>query len=272
MVLFLLCCGFAAVGLGQGQITHEPYKHLPLSGEHLVFARQDGRVVGEAWRTKEGAEAVRTLVAEPAERLKFERKLPTASSLGFSGYDWGHANGAWLGVESRYGMFLETEELNRTFDKAVERYISALQQEKRPGVELWLTTESSPARDGLRLETRIYKLEAVENGKTRTVFEVGLKVDFSGAKPNPIIDGLSEMEKKAEQYARDREEYRRAVEEDRQRERDATSRRERAEQTESSKSKADEVKKRERLRQPWETEHRDRPERPTDRRVRPRPE
>lgn len=176
-LVMVVGCGFGVAG----PVIYLPYRDLPAGLEKVPFAVQDGKVVGWAWRTLEGSVAVKTKVEAPAEsRKNFEERLPPGEKVGLPGYERCHTHGRIWGVESPYSIFHAEKEINRQFQAwGIEEFVRKLNQHRRPGVEIWVTSESKACGGSTILESTTYRVEATAgvSEKPTVLFETGFRME-----------------------------------------------------------------------------------------------
>lgn len=159
----------ASPGTRTTEMPHHP--DLPRAQQDLPALPADGTRVqfhehGEAWKLPDGGVAIRTCIHDgvaptrDAERMGFERALPTGTELGAPNHERLHAQGHITGPESPYGIALGHEAINRCQRDAIEGDIRSATEQVRPGVQLHLQTEVHTDQSGLFLRAIEYELWA----------------------------------------------------------------------------------------------------------------
>lgn len=140
------------------------------------------------FRNSRGQIVIQNLLRPPAdERKDYEDLLPRSTEVGLKGWGRGHSQGAGTGNESTEGIRYVPAEVNRKLQNhGIENYIRDLVKEKDPYVDLWLTTVTTTHPGSLRLAEIEYQVDAVHEGRSRTVFEATIKI--SNSKSNPVVD------------------------------------------------------------------------------------
>lgn len=179
LVLVVLAAGGCSVIAGA--VAYLPFRDLPAAPEKVPFAVQDGKVVGWAWKTLEGCVAVKTRVEAPGEARKhFEERLPSGEKVGFPGYERCHTHGRIWGVESPYSIFHAETEVNRKFQAwGIEEFVRKMNEHRRPGVEIWVTSESKARAGSTVLDSVTYRIEATASAseKPAVLFETGFRME-----------------------------------------------------------------------------------------------
>jgi hypothetical protein len=164
-----------------GPVTYLPLRDLPAAPEKVPFAVQDGKVIGWAWKTLEGSVAVKTRVEAPGKARKhFEERLPLGEKVGLPGYERCHTHGRIWGVESPYSIFHAEREVNRKFQEwGIEEFVKKLNEQKRPGVEIWVTSESKARAGSTVLDSITYRIEATASAseKPAVLFETAFRME-----------------------------------------------------------------------------------------------
>lgn len=139
------------------------------------------------YRNTSGQLVIQDLLRPPAERQKFERVLPSITEAMLEGWERGHSQGAGTGSESPAGIRYVPREVNqRLQNHGVEKYMRELAETKDPYVDLWLTTVTTTYPGTLRLAQIEYQVDAVHEGRSKTVLECSISI--SNHRENPKVD------------------------------------------------------------------------------------
>lgn len=139
---------------------------------------------------------IRSKLGPPQPRLGFERPDRCGVERR-EGYDVSHSQGAGTGFECDCGLFQARPEVNRTQqNQGIEARLRDLYAEKRPEVDLWLTTETRYKSGTKELASISYSVDAKEaDGRTAKLWSVTLEADSRGvAKATSVEVGCSEAE------------------------------------------------------------------------------
>ena len=131
----------------------------------------------------DGGVAIRDAITNPTARKGYERQMPT-----IPGFDRAHTRGAGLGTEYSQGIFYAPKEVNQALQNhGIERFLKEIFQNKKSGVDLYLTTETRAHGNSQRLKEITYRLDAVFNKREYGMFEVTIEVEDKETNPRISI-------------------------------------------------------------------------------------
>ena len=123
------------------------------------------------------------------ERRGYERRFFSGVHFGLEGWQRAHSQGAGTGSESPEGIRFAPEEVNQAYqNRGIEQFLRDLVDRKPPGVDLWLTTETSTHPRTLRLKEIAYRVDAVKDGQSVCLFEASIAVSNDTEAPRVTID------------------------------------------------------------------------------------
>lgn len=133
-----------------------------------------------------GAIVIQSRLRAGMTRLGLERRMFPGLEVGLDGWQRAHSQGPGTGAESKEAIRYAPEEVNQRYQRlGIERHLRELLRETPPGVELWLTTQTSTHPRTLRLKEIVYRVDAVAMGKSSRLYEASIEV--SDARDNPRV-------------------------------------------------------------------------------------
>ena len=121
-------------------------------------------------------------------RQGFEKQMFPGIQVGLAGWQRSHSQGSGTGFESPNAIRYAPEEVNQQFQRlGIERYLRELVELKPNDTELWLTTVTATHPRTLRMKEIQYRVDAVKNAVSRTLFEASIEIADQRLNPRVTI-------------------------------------------------------------------------------------
>jgi hypothetical protein len=136
-----------------------------------------------------GATVIQSRLQSAPGRQGFEKLLFPAIEVGLLGWQRSHSQGSGTGFESPNAIRYAPAEVNQHFQRlGIESYLRELVLCKRPDTELWLTTVTTTHPRTLRLKEIQYRVDAVQKGLSRRLFEASIEVADQRLNPRVTVN------------------------------------------------------------------------------------
>jgi hypothetical protein len=139
------------------------------------------------YRNTRGQIVIQDLLSSPKQRKKYERDLPSITQAQLQGWERGHSQGAGTGSESPAGIRYIPKEVNQKLQNhGIESYLRQIFENKEAHMDFWLTTVTTTYPGTLRLAQIDYQVDAVSDGRSKTVLECSIRI--ADQRENPAVE------------------------------------------------------------------------------------